>query len=546
MCFKKSNVFKALLVIGGVVFFTSCEKEFNTLGVDLVEDTNFDVKKQVLEVHARNRNLSAVRTDLMPLYQLSDYTDPVFGRSQSSVIAQLTLGKSSPSFGTLSQDAENGAEADEDPATIAENERVTKVYLDIPFFSTAVDTLDDDNEPVPYDIDSLYGDIESQVHFTVQEYTKFLRERDPATNFQLFQEYYSNEDPAAFLSTVLFDSDYQFNFDELIFFDNEDDPDTEDVDESQNVSSRFSPRIRLELDTQFFQEKIIDMEGSEVLENQNLFQDYLRGIYISMDHPSDDLKMLLNFREGNLTIKYDYDTYNEDSEQVEVAKDSFALNLQGRLINLYSEDAYPLPVADAIAQENEASRLYLKGESGVTAEVDLTAGQDISTFLADAKANDWLINEANLIFYVDKQATGNQELPSRLYLYDFENNAALLDYFRDPIGQVQNLPQSSYLYYGGILNDEEGGTPNYKFRVTEHIKSIINNDSTNVKLGLSVTGNIFNVNSVTAFEQGGEETEVPQAANYFPTSVVLYGANVPSEEQDKRVKLELIYTEPRN
>lgn len=545
MILKKSYVFKALLLVGGVVFFASCEKEFNTLGSDLVENPGFEVSKRVFEVDAANRELAAVRTDLMPMYELSDYTDPVFGKSQASYISQLSLSVTSPTFGELSEAEEAVADSDEDVNTVPENETVTKVYLDIPFFGVASDTLDDKNLPIPYKIDSVFGDVESPVRISVQEYTKFLRQNNPATNFQGEQEYYSNEDPQPFLAEMLYDDNYLLNFEELRFFDNQDDPDTEE-DESEDVSSRLSPRIRLELDNAFFQERIIDMEGKDVLENQELFRDYLRGIYVNIDHPADDLKMLLNTIEGSITIKYDYDAYNEESEAIEVARDSFVLSLGRKAINVFSAPVYPSVVNDAVAAGIGADRLYLKGQSGIDAVVDISAGEDMETFMSEAKANDWLLNEASLLFYVDETASDLSNLPERLYLYDSDNSIALLDYTQDPVGAINELPQLSYLFYDGRLQNEEGSAPYYKFRVTEHLKNIINNDSTNVRLGLAVTRNILDGALVSAINKEGAEVVVPRSSINYPSGVVLYGAAVPAEEQDKRVRMEVIYTEPNN
>ncbi|THD69533.1 DUF4270 domain-containing protein [Robertkochia marina] len=540
MFLKKSYALQALLILSGVVFFSSCEKEFNELGVDLIEDNNFDIRTQSFNVTAASIDLSAVRTDAMPLYQLSDYTDALFGKSQASYVTQLTLSQTSPVFGDLSKQAEIDS-------SFNENERVTEVILDLPFFSRANDTLSDNNAPIPYDIDSVFGDTDAPLQVTVREYTKYLRNLDPATNFQSLQEYYSNEDPVPFLSTVLFDGSYTLNFEELLFFENEDDPDTPDVDESQDVSSRFSPRIRLSLDPQFFQNKILDNEGEEVLTNQELFQDFLRGIYVALDHPTDDLKLLLNANEGNVVVKYDYDFRNSENNEIEVAKDSFLLNIgQGKSFNIYNEAPYPTSIQEEITAGEAAQRLYLKGESGVAATIDLSAGQGLEGFIQEAKENNWLINEANLYIYPDAQLAGNQGLPGRMFLYDFENNTTLFDYIFDPVGLVQDLPLSSYPFYDGILQDEDGEDPFYRFRITEHVKNIVNNDSTNVKLGLSLTANVNSATFVTAFDQMSEEIQVPQAANYYPFSVVLYGANLPAEEQGKRIRLELIYTEPKS
>lgn len=554
MFFRKSYALQALLFMSGVVFFTSCEREFNEIGVDLVEDGSFEVKSKIFEVNASGKNRSAVRTDAMPLIQLSDYTDPVFGQSKASYVTQLRLSVSAPAFGKYSAATEAEADTDTVDATIEENERVTRVYLDLPFYSTANDTLEDTNAKIPYEVDSVFGDLTSPIQVTIQEYTKYLRDRDPATNFQGSQEYYSNEDPTPFLSTILFDGSYELDLEEILLFENEDDPATEDVNEAENFSARFSPRLRIELDAQFFQEKIIDNEGEDVLANQDLFLDYLRGIYMTIDHPLDDLKLLLDVNgtrnngagdPARVVIKYDYDAYNEDDEVVEVAKDSFLLNLSGsKSINVYEEMAYPAAVTEAVAAGESAQRIYLKGESGASAMIDISGGETTEDFLLEAKENNWLINEANLYVYPDTELTGNQDLPYRLFLYDFENNTSLLDYRLNASENISNLPELSYLLYDGILEEEDGEAPYYRFRITEHIKSIINNDSTNVQLGLSVTGNILNGNFVTAFDANQEETSAPQAAAYYPFSLVLYGANLPLEEQDKRIRLELIYTDP--
>ena len=55
--------------------------------------------------------------------------------------------------------------------------------------------------------------------------------------------------------TTLYDDEMSINSNELVFY-NEDDPETDDVDESETVKERLTPRIRVELDKDFFQTRI--------------------------------------------------------------------------------------------------------------------------------------------------------------------------------------------------------------------------------------------------------------------------------------------------
>ena len=67
------------------------------------------------------------------------------------------------------------------------------------------------------------------------------------------------------MGATLFDGRIKLNFDEIRFYYNEDDPDTPDIDETTQVENRLTPRLRIPLDPNFFQEKLIDLEGTESL-----------------------------------------------------------------------------------------------------------------------------------------------------------------------------------------------------------------------------------------------------------------------------------------
>src|SRR5690606_9822487 len=415
----KSNVLVTLLVMSGVIFFTACERDYNTIGVDIVDDGSTNIKKISYDVQAYNRKLSAVRTDGLSGYQLADYEHPIFGVQKASFASQLSLPNSNPTFGDVSQANEDSS------ADNQENETVTEVYLHIPFYSTLVsDTISDQSSnPKDYRVDSIFGNINATFNIKVNEYTKYLRALDPETNFQEAKAYYSNEDPTAFIATVLFDGEMEVNQEELLFFDNEDDPDTPDEDESEVPSERLAPRLRIPLNTQFFQEKVIDNEGKSPLLSANNFQEYLRGIYVSMETSNNDLAMLLDLANGYVEVHYQYDDTNSDGDAI-VSEKSLKLSLNANTankVNYLSQDPYPQEIAEQCTNQ-DASRLYLHGGAGSIVEVDISNGSgNALNELQEARSKGWLINEASLVFYVDETALGQEgvaTLPKRIYLYD--------------------------------------------------------------------------------------------------------------------------------
>ena len=174
--------------------------------------------------------------------------------------------------------------------------------------------------------------------------------------------------------------------------------------------------------------------------------------------------------------------------------------------------------------------------------------------------NRWLINEANLTFTIDKTALSSTEAveSNRIMLYDLNNSTVLIDYLID---QSQNIkyPKRNKVVHGGLLLDNNGdvvkqikdettglitnkGTK-YKIRLTSHIKNLIAKDSTNVRLGLSVTESINTIGFTKLKTPIVNIKKVPQMSVLSPTGTILYGTNLPLNDEN-RLKLEIYYTKP--
>ena len=103
---------------------------------------------------------------------------------------------------------------------------------------------------------NLWGTRNAPVHLKVTELTYFLNSLDPNDNFEtaaniILEPIFMK---MALLVETLFDDRYQLNFEEILFYYEEDDAETPDVDETTQVETRLSPRIRIPLNPIFFNE----------------------------------------------------------------------------------------------------------------------------------------------------------------------------------------------------------------------------------------------------------------------------------------------------
>ena len=591
------------------LFFISCNKEYNTIGTDFLRSDTFDTNVEYVDVAVKQKRIPPFKSIALPIYQLGKIQDQIFGNRDAIFVTQLGLEELNPIFGITSQTKEEEGD-DSNILIIKENELVVDAYLDIPFYnntfdsdgdgvideydvdpfdiysdsdgdgladvlerSNGTDPLDPDTDDdgildnvdtdtinprqgaTVYDIDSLIGNREASFKVKVQELDYFLSTYDPSNNFETFLKYYSNDQVIEnFTGKVLYDGEVEINTKEIVIY-KEDDPDTDDVDESTQVKERLTPRLRIPIDKDYMQSKIIDMEGNIDLSNQDNFNLYFKGLFLSAYDFSDPLLLILNYADASINIVYEYDRYNRNDTPDDTSDDTidreektFKLNLTGNQINILKQDPLSPEISKALNSNSEdLKRVYLRGGEGIMMEIDLFddgAGNDI---LGEIKSNGWLINEANLTMYIDKEAidvSGGIIEPSRLFLYDIESKAPVVDYFIDQ-SQGQKPKDQKAVHSGLIEIDEDKKGIKYKIRISEHVKNIIRNDSLNKKLALVVTSDITNAVN-TELKNNDELEYIPISSVINPLGTILYGPNPEPINHDKRFRLELFYTEINN
>ncbi|MGY8916144.1 MAG: DUF4270 family protein, partial [Flavobacteriales bacterium] len=406
--------------------------------------------------------------------------------------------------------------------------------------------------PKKFDLDSIYGNRSNPFRLKVARSTYFLRDLDPNANFQQAQEYYSSQQfSPSYVSDVLFDGEVTIDDKEILFF-KEDDPDTAEVDESLEVASKLAPGIRVPLNNTFFQQNILDKEGASELLNQGNFSDFFRGIHMSLDPTAENILMLLDLTKANITINYDHDSVDTEDNIVQLNK-NYVLNLLtggtttpivGNAVNTFINEAYPADIMNSMDSGSNASRIYVKGGAGSYAQIKLFDEINGREFINQIKANNWVINEANLVFYVDRSAldaAGNVVEPPRLYLFNEETGVPLYNAQFETSTSTTAL--GSFLNHDGIL--EKGSNDKgvkYTVRITEYINNLIIRDATNATLALSLTSDIRVSNVSNSVLKDNETGLQPVMATVSPLGTVLYGSSVSNGNEDKKLKLEIFYT----
>lgn len=498
-----------------VLAFISCDDDFNTIGGELIGGQLDSLPQYEAGVVSYSQKIGPVQTNNLPSNLLGVYDDPVYGTHSANVLAQVSLSVPNPTFGA-------GATLD-------------SVILVLPYFNTEIEADEDGNRA--YRLDSVYGNAPFRLSMSRSNF--FLNDFDPEDNFENRQRYYSDQGPL-FENNLVGDALYvNESFTpsprEVVYF--EDDESTEsDID-----TVRVAPRLRAHLPVEFFQENIIDKQGSTDLINNNNFKDFLRGFYFQAEPVNDDgTMMLLDFTNSDAGIQLYY-SFTPEGDDEEEQQGSYELNFGPNRVNTFSQD-FPAQIEEAIEASDEetgAENIYLKGGEGSMAVIELFEDE---AELEELQDNNWLINEANLVFHVNQNIVeGGEAEPERIYLFNMETNQPLIDFQFDPTFNEGDPANSATSHLGPLVRDEDENGIRYRIRITEHVKNILQGNSTNVKLGLIVSENINLFNNSALKTPVDGLTRVPSAMVISPKGTVLHGNLSPDDE--KRLKFNIFYTE---
>lgn len=532
-----NSFFKKILVVVSLVFLYSCDKDYNEIGGDLIGENNFDLKKETYDVLAYNQKTGPIQSNDLEVNPLGIYNSTNFGETTANFGTQLSLTSA--------------------VTTISTRPYVESVVLTIPYYFDATKTVTKTDGSHEYTLDSIYGPDKAEMKLSVYESGYFMRDTDPVGGFLQPQKYFTNQnaefDNAKKPNRLNDDSNLAQN--DKFFFDSAEHVVTTTDSITKVVSTtRTPPGMQLNLNKSYFTTRIINAVSAGKLASNDVFKEYFRGLYFKMEKSGSSAGNLamLNFKskDAKITIKYNEDlsTTTAGVTTITRVKKTIVLDMTGNAVSLLNTDfstnglAYnALPNTGNTTEGDD--KLYLKGGEGSVAVISLfnTPGQ-----LEAIRNNGWLINEANLVFHIDAAAMSSSYEPQRIYLYDFNNNRPVIDYYMDLSKNSVDPKKSKLVFDGNLTKDattKKGMT--YKIRITNQIRNLVKyKDSTNVKLGLVITEDIATIVSHKLRTPNAFISGAPKGSVMNPLGTVLHGgkSTVPN---DKRLKLEIYYTKPK-
>ena len=600
-----------LLIIFSLSLFTSCNKDYYSVGIELLDQQFQDLKSETFPIFSYQESLERVQTNNLSNVHLGVFNDDFFGQTNSGFISQLNVALLE-TFGEWNQNEETEGSLT-DIRVINEQEELTAVYLDLPFYNNTNDSdgdgvidaydadpnnveSDSDNDGLSdiiefqaginplsndsdndgildpddtdnssynveqrvYEIDSVFGNRNAEFDLKVYELTYYLSSLDPANNFESLKEYFSDDDfyKKGYYGKTLHDDRVSLDFNEVPVLYNEDDP-TTDPDELTQVNYFETPRIRIPLDTEFFQRSVMNLEGSEKIVNQANFNNFFKGIIVRAENFSDDLYMMLDIFNARIVLEYNYNSYNTNGtddvsdDSIDRKKTSSIIPLGGVTINLYDQvnfDQKILTEVNSSAENIPSEKIYLNGSKFISKLKLFSDDNSISDELSSFMSKNVLINEANIVLHLDDNINNSSHkfLPERLYIYSYDNGDPIEDYNKDfSIDFSPTAINSNKFRFGGMLQYDSNNKPtSYKFNITNHVSNIVRYDSLNIDLGLSTMSNIDDVFTLkNGYLPNMKKVSLPSSSLSLPFPVALFGSSPDQANLSKRIKLEVLYTE---
>lgn len=511
---KKTRLTVTKMAILTIAFFSfiACDDDFKEIGGDLVGNNNFDaLRYKNTSLSAHSKKIKRIQSNDLSSYALGVYNDEKYGTTSANILAQIKLASTNPEFG--------------------DNPVLDSVVLEVPYFSTVVE-----QDPVKktYELDSVFG--EDPVKLSLYRSNYFLRQYDPNEDYK-DQAYYSDDIGKIeenMDNTPIYTTTFMPSKEEIVLSDGSDEEGEEDAEEVEDTT-RLSPRLRLKLPKEYFQELILDREGEDALLSNENFQDFFRGLYFKSEQMGDSgVFSLLDFdsEDAGITLYFRSEKEKEeDDDKTKYNYSLFNLEFDGQMVNVFDNDVEELPT--------DEENLYVKGGQGAMTVIDLFTDDDQ---LDSLRNTDWLINEANLKLYVNEEDLPvGYDHPQRLFIYDVKNKRVLIDYEMSASVREDDVLNSRTTHLGRLSKDDEGNHY-YKMRVTNYVNDIINKDATNTRLGLVVSQNVNDDEMVrSVMKDSSKVSRLPRSSVLSRNGTVFYG---PKAFSDKALKLEIHYTKP--
>lgn len=553
MTIKTLNAMKSMGILSLLLLFiTSCSyDESNSIDAKFIDNLNFVTTEIISEVQFSNENIESVESQSGGQFLLGVYDEPAISKIRGSFVSQLVLPSDIYSMGELN-----------DPNTVVTS-TIDDVVLYLPYQATvtSVDTSVDSITVYTYELDSIFG-IKNAVNTNSEPYGSFSFE---VYELETFLNPFDITDPS---SSSVYYSNKDYEEKTLLGTMNDYSPTASDIGTTVNRTAggklymsetieltNNTPRIAVHLNKDFFQTEFldklptIDEEDPSEFQSSQSFIRYFKGLYVKTI--SGDAASIVPLLLTNATVEMYYTNLLSNSDSI--YRDTIARTMS---FSLGGVQAVKYESFDAVSQDSD--KLYIQGASGSQANIKLLGYDEDNPIVVSDEleslrkmANDtingkplWLINEANLFFYVDEGFTPTDEV-YKLFLYKkvpeigsvLAYNSQLLDY----------LTASLISGVEGDLLKDDNDAYYYKFRLTDYITNLLKfTDSIENPDGSFKYINTKNVDNLglkvyNSIDDYPVSDTLVGTSNWNPRGTVLYGGNQ-LETEEKRTLLKINYS----
>ncbi len=486
----------SLLCFAAIV---SCEKDFNDIGSNVVNNTKFETGEISLDIEITPINVENVRVDNIAQsigeYWLGVYNNDNYKAIEASFVSQLVL------FTNPKTEDVKPASADGEIDSLFV---LDKVILKLPYNATSIGK-ESDGRPI-FRLDSVLGDANIATSLKVYRNGTYLNTLDP-TNPANSNSFQSND---TYIESELLNENPGFTFkpspiDTMLIL-------TRNISNGNTYQDTIklankAPFISIPLNTVRMKELFWDKFNDSEFSSFEAFNDYFRGIIVKAEGSNGamvPLSLLGNSASASLDFHYTATTFEKKDGQANlVLKDTlpntYSFPLSGIRNSMYkmTTATTPAPTSNFTIQGTAGSMAEVKvlgldlNNTDYTDQLSGDFNDDLNDY--DANNNNYLdlselkalnnyrksvlkskayllINDASLAFYINQTINTNKDIiPQQLFIYQNKDNGSgdvtptqLTDTYKEAAS------------FGGNLELSETESPEkYSFRITDYLSDLL-------------------------------------------------------------------------
>lgn len=399
------------------VLLLNCKKDENFIGTELQNEDINVLKIDDFSIETYTTLADSLRSDEISVSTLGSYNDIIMGKTNSSFFTQLRIPVDNVNF--------SGAGP------------ITNIILDSVVLSL--------------EYQDHYGNLDAQT-FEVYQINEEMEIDSSYYNGKSFTNMGVNLVQAG-TGTQTINPNSTINID----------------------GDTLPAQLRLKLDNSFGQ-SIINESGNSTLSNNESFAQFLNGIEVKVNNPSQATGEGAIFLFDLLSINSKVTLYYRDTVLKDTTSFELLINTYASRVNLntheYTGTQVAAQIADSTLGQNE---VYIQGLHGVKTEVNLT---DILRL----KDSGIIINKAVLTMPVDYTSGSAYEPNSQLLIIRNEDdNKYLLP------DQTMFAGTAGLTNVGGQWNEDDS---QYEFVITRYINNILNGNFENNNLTLETVSSM--------------------------------------------------------